>query len=96
LPSLRYPNAPLIEKDIELAELPSCNDCGKQMEDSGLTEDSEQLTVIPKQFSVVRYKRHKYRCSCCHGSLVTAPPLPKIKEGSSYSDDMIIDVAASE
>jgi transposase len=96
LPSLRYPNAPLIEKDIELAELPSCNDCGKQMEDSGLTEDSEQLTVIPKQFSVVRYKRHKYRCSCCHGSLVTAPPLPKIKEGSSYSDDMIIDVALSK
>ncbi len=33
LPSLRYPNAPLIEKDIELAELPNCNACGNQMED---------------------------------------------------------------
>jgi transposase len=96
LPSQRYPNAPLIEKDIELVELPSCNACGSQMEDSGMTEDSEQLTVIPKQFSVVRYKRHKYRCSCCHGDLITAPALPKIKEGSSYSDEMIIDVALSK
>lgn len=96
LPSLRYPNAPLIEKDIELAELPNCNACGSQMEDSGLTEDSEQLTVIPRQFSVVRYKRHKYRCGCCHGDLKTAPALPKIKEGSAYSDDVIIDVALSK
>ena len=96
LPSLRYPNAPLVEKDIELAELPNCNACGKEMEDSGLTEDSEQLTTIPRHFSVVRYKRHKYRCSCCHGDLVTAPALPKIKEGSSYSDEMIIDVALSK
>jgi transposase len=96
LPSLRYPNAPLVEKDIELAELPSCNACGSQMEDSGLTEDSEQLTVIPRQFSVVRYKRHKYRCGCCHGDLKTAPAMPKIKEGSAYSDDVIIDVALSK
>lgn len=96
LPSARYPNAPLIEKDIELAELPSCSACGSQMEDSGLTEDSEQLTVIPRQFSVVRYKRHKYRCGCCHGDLKTAPALPKIKEGSAYSDEVIIDVALSK
>lgn len=96
LPSLRYPNAPLIEKDIELAELPSCNACGNQMEDSGLTEDSEQLTTIPRQFSIVRFKRHKYRCGCCHGDLKTAPALPKIKDGSSYSDEMIIDVALSK
>jgi transposase len=96
LPSLRYPNAPLVEKDIELAELPNCNACGKEMEDSGLTEDSEQLTTIPRRFSVVRYKRHKYRCSCCHGDLLTAPALPKIKEGSSYSDEMIIDVSLSK
>jgi len=96
LPSLRYPNAPLIEKDIELAELPNCNACGSQMEDSGLTEDSEQLTVIPRQFSVVRYKRHKYRCGCCHGDLKTAPALPKIKEGSAYSDEVIIDVSLSK
>jgi transposase len=96
LPSLRYPNAPLVEKDIELAELPSCNACGNQMEDSGLTEDSEQLTTIPRQFSIVRFKRHKYRCGCCHGDLKTAPALPKIKEGSSYSDEMIIDVALSK
>ena len=96
LPSLRYPNTPLVEKDIELEVLPSCNACGTEMEDSGMTEDSEYLTAIPRQFYVVRVKRHKYRCSCCHGDLKTAPALPKIKAGSSYSDDMVIDVAMSK
>lgn len=96
LPSQRYPNAPLTEHDIELAELPDCDTCGSQMEDSGLTEDSEQLTVTPRQFAVVRFKKHKYRCACCHGALKTAPSLPKIKEGSAYSDEVIIDVSLSK
>jgi transposase len=96
LPSLRYPNAPLIEKDIELEELPMCKCCGHKMEDSGMTEDSEYLTTIPRQFLVVRQKRHKYRCGKCHGDIQTTPALPKIKMGSSYSDEMLIDVAMSK
>jgi transposase len=96
LPSLRYPNAPLIERDIEMVELPSCNCCGHQMEDSGMTEDSEYLTVIPRQFFVVRQKRHKYRCGKCHGDIKTAPGLPRVTPGGAYSDEMIIDVAMSK
>lgn len=96
LPSHRYPDAPLLEKDIELETLPSCSSCGKEMIDSGMTEDSEYLTVIPRKILVVRQKRHKYRCGCCHGDIKTAPGLPKIKDGSSYSDEMIIDVAMSK
>jgi transposase len=96
LPSLRYPNAPLIEKDIELATMPSCKSCGTEMKDSGMTEDSEYLTAVPRQFYVVRAKRHIYRCTCCHGDLKTAPALPRIKEGSSYSDEMVVDVALSK
>ena len=66
------------------------------MEDSGLTEVSEYLTVEPKKYTIVRQVRHKYRCRCCHGSIVTTPQLPRIKPGSAYSDEMIIDVAMSK
>ncbi len=96
LPSLRYPNAPLIENDVELKELPSCKCCGEQMSDSGLTETSEFLTVVPKQYIVVRQKRHKYRCGKCHGDIITAPAPPRIHPGSSYSDEMIVDVALTK
>lgn len=72
LPSVRYPDAALIERDVELQQLPSCDCCGGQMRDSGMTEDSEYLTVIPRQYLIIRQKRHKYCCGKCHGSLKTA------------------------
>lgn len=96
LPSLRYPDAQFIERHITLEKLPDCSCCGSQMRDSGMTEDSEQLTVIPQQFLVIRHRRHKYSCGKCHGDIKTAPSPPKIKEGSSYSDGMMIDVAVSK
>ena len=96
LPSLRYPNAPLIERDIELKEIPDCTCCGHKLSDSGMTEDSERLTVIPKKFVVERLRRHIYRCESCHGELKTAPSLPRIKEGSAYGDELIIDVAVAK
>lgn len=96
LPSERYPDAPLIERDVTLENLPDCSCCGTKMEDSGMTEDSEFLTVIPKQYVVIRQKRHKYRCGKCHGDLQTAPAPPRIKSGSAYSDEMIVDVAMTK
>lgn len=96
LPSLRYPNAPLIEREVELAVLPQCSCCGTKMKDTGMTEDSEFLTVVPAEFMVVRQKRHKYGCGKCYGKIVTAPAPPTIKAGSSYSDEMKIDVALSK
>jgi transposase len=96
LPSERYPDAPLIERHVEFGELPSCKCCGGAMKDSGMTEDSEYLTVVPAEFYIVKQKRHKYRCTTCHGDLQTAPCPPRIKEGSSYSDEMIIDVSLSK
>jgi len=96
LPSLRYPNAPLVERDVELQEIPNCSCCGEKLADSGMTEDSERLTVIPKKFIVERIKRHKYACKSCHGELITAPNLPRIKEGSTYGDELIIDVAVAK
>lgn len=96
LPSERYPDAPLIERHVEFAEPPICRCCGKSLKDSGMTEDSEFLTVIPAEYYVVRQKRHKYTCTGCYGDVQTAPTPPVIKPGSSYSDEMKVDVALSK
>lgn len=96
LPSERYPNAPLIERDITLQDAAPCGSCNELLSDSGMTEDREFITKIPAQFYVVREKRHKYRCTHCHGDIKTAPGLPQIKPGSAFSDDFILDVAVSK
>jgi transposase len=94
-PSERYPNVPVRNVPITLSPPPNCGSCGKQMSDSGMTEDSEQLTVIPKKFEIVRYQRSIYRCSC-QTCMVTAPPAPKIVPSSSYSNEMILDIILSK
>ena len=48
-PSDRYPNIPVREVVIAMDPLPGCQACGEIMMDSGMTEDSEQLNVIPKK-----------------------------------------------
>ena len=94
--SERYPNVPRIERHVEFKDIPDCGACGNALSDSGMTEDSEFLTVIPKQYLVVEQKRHKYRCDKCHGELRTAPCPPRVKPGSSYSDALVLDVALSK
>lgn len=96
LPSERYPEAAIIERHIELKDSPNCSCCGHTMEDSGMTEDSEYLTVVPKEYYIIRQRRHKYRCGKCHGDIKTAPSAPRIIPGSSYSDELIIDVAMAK
>ncbi|MBK8201043.1 MAG: IS66 family transposase [Bdellovibrionales bacterium] len=93
--SERYPNIPVREELVPFEEVPHCDACGKVLIDSGMTEESEQLTVIPKKYEIVRLIRPKFRCSC-HACIKTAPLPPRIIEGSSYSDEMIIDVVASK
>ena len=94
-PSERYPNAPVREELVPFDEIPMCDACGKVMTDSGMTEESEQLNVIPKKFEIIRWVRPKFRCSC-HSCIKTPAVPPRIIEGSSYSDEMIIDVVASK
>ncbi|MGE3263600.1 MAG: IS66 family transposase [Bacteriovoracia bacterium] len=96
LPSERYPDAPIIERHVELANPPKCRCCSSPMRDSGLTEDSQFLTVIPAQYLVILQRRHKYSCSKCYGDIQTAPAPPSITPGSSYSDEMKVDVALSK
>jgi len=94
--SERYPDAPRIERHVELKDIPNCRCCANPLTDSGMTENSEFLTVIPKQYFIIEQKRHKYRCEKCHGELVTTPSPPRITPGGSYSDGMIVDVALSK
>lgn len=94
-PSERYPNLPINERCVVQDPAPSCPCCNKEMMASGMTEDSEQLTVTPKRYEILRQMRMKYRCSC-QGAVVTVPSPPRIISGSSYSDEMIVDVALSK
>lgn len=96
LPSERYKNLNIVEKEVEFDELPACPCCESQMQDSGLFDQSEYLTFIPRQYYVVQEKRHKYRCKDCQGGLVVTPPIPRIIPGGAYSDEMIIDVSMSK
>lgn len=94
-PSERYPNVTIRNIPIKMDPSPGCGVCGKQMQDSGMTEDSEQLTVIPKKFEILRYQRSIYRCSC-QSCMKTAPGPERILPGSTYSDEMILDVVLSK
>lgn len=93
LPSERYKNLDIVEKEVEAETPPSCSECSSEMQKSGLFETSEYLTFIPRQYYVVREKRVKYRCKCCQGALVTTPAIPRVIPGGAYSDEMLIDVA---
>ncbi|MBI2712584.1 MAG: IS66 family transposase, partial [Bdellovibrio sp.] len=95
-PSDRYPNLPLIKRDLEFETPPTCALCEAPMTDSGMVETSEFLTVIPMSFAIIEQNRHKYRCPKCHGDIKTTPVPPRICAGSSYSDEMIVDVALSK
>lgn len=91
----RYPNLPVIEQEVEFDTAPECSCCQSKMQFSGMTEDSEFLDVKPKQYRIIRRKRQKFRCLKCHGDIKTAPSF-RIKPGSAYSDELIIDVALSK
>jgi transposase len=94
-PSERYPNVPVRNVVISMDPVPNCNACGSLMNDSGMFEESEQLTVIPKKFEIICQKRTKYRCGC-QGCIVTTQNPVRIVPGSTYSDEMILDVVLSK
>lgn len=94
-PSERYPHLPIREQCVVQDPAPSCPCCSLEMTPSGMTEDSEQLTVIPKKYEILRQMRMKYRCTC-QGAVLTVPSPPRIIPGSTYSDEMIVDVALSK
>jgi len=91
------PDLPLQEKVHELPEPDrTCDACGGTVvEWAGHFEDSEEITVVERQFVVVKHRRKKYRCRC-NGCVLTAPAPPKLKAGSRYSVEFAVEVAASK
>ena len=99
LPSMRYPELPLIERRIEWEEGKEkcCTLCQSKLSKMGnQSENSEFITVIQKTYQIFRQERQKYRCTKCHGDVQTASALPRVVQGGAFSDEIAIDVAVSK
>lgn len=95
-PSERYPNAEVKVIHLLPKRPPPCPCCSHEMQDSGMTEDSERLSYIPKKYIIELQKRHKFRCSNCQGAIATTASPPVITPGGAFSDPLIIDAALSK
>jgi transposase len=78
-----------------------CPQCGGTLTELvGQTEDADEITVIERQFVLVRHRRQKYRCRR-NGCVATAPgPLrlatkPDVR-GARYSPEFAVEVAVSQ
>jgi len=91
------PELPIVERAHELPETDrACPVCGGTLAEMGeQTEDSEEVTLVERQFIVVKHRRKKYRCRC-NACVVTAPAPPKLAPGSRYSIEFAVEVAASK
>ena len=64
---------------------------------TGQTEDSEEITVVERQFVLVKHQRKKYRCAC-NGCVDTAPGPPRLAarpdvRGHRYAPAFAVEVA---
>jgi transposase len=88
---------PMREVDWTLPEAERrCATCqGELTEIRGQHEESEEITVVQRQFVLLTHRRQKYRCRC-EATVVTAPGPPKLIPGGRYSVDFAVEVAASK
>ena len=74
----------------------ACPSCGHELQEmAGITEESEQITIVPRQFVLQHIKRQKYRCRCQLG-VHTAPGPTKHIPGGRYSLEFAVEVATSK
>lgn len=70
-----------------------CNSCGGKLEPTDtLVEAGEEITVIEREYKIVRRQRRVYRCDCPGQEVVAPSPLKLIPRGR-YSLDFAISVA---
>lgn len=93
---------PKLALEEQIHELPaderSCPACDGQLEEMGdQSEDSEEITVVQRQFKLIRRRRRKYRCRC-NGAVVTAPgPTGHlVRPGGRYSVEFAVEVAVDK
>ncbi len=88
------PELPVQEVLLPLDEADQvCALCGATLHEwDGQTEDSEEITVVERQFVLRKVRRQKYRCpqGCAP---VTAPAPPRLVEGGRYSVEFAVHVA---
>jgi len=91
------PQLALIEKVHDLAaDQLRCDVCGGELSEwRNQFEDSEEITVIERSFTLVRHRRKKYRCAC-NANVATAPAPVKLKAGARYSVEFAVEVAAAK
>lgn len=88
---------PVVVTPIELPENErSCKACGGVLVPMGTQcEESEEITVVERQFVKTVYTRQKYRCAC-NGCVVTAPGPEKLIPGGRYAIDFAAEVAVAK
>lgn len=93
----QQPELPFTEKIHELPEdKRQCSFCGGCLTEwNGQFEESEEITVVKRSFTVVKHKRKKYRCSC-NAQVATAPGPLKLQPGGRYSVEFAVEVAAAK
>ncbi|MBX3190707.1 MAG: IS66 family transposase [Labilithrix sp.] len=74
----------------------TCSTCNGTLEEMGdLSEESEEIDVLAREFVLMKHVRKKYRCRC--GACVeTAPMPPRLVPGGRYSLAFAIAVAISK
>ena len=71
----------------------TCAACNGELQPiKGVTEDSEAVTVIEREFVLKRYLRQKYRCTCGTG-VTTAEAALKPTPGGRYTLEFCVHVA---
>jgi transposase len=93
------PRLPIVEQVHELDDADrTCPQCGGTLQEmKGQTEDSEEITVVERQYVLVKHQRKKYRCAC-NGCVDTAPGPPRLAarpdvRGHRYAPAFAVEVA---
>ncbi|HEV7670566.1 MAG TPA: IS66 family transposase [Thermoanaerobaculia bacterium] len=90
-------NLPLVEQVHELPQDErGCSACGGTLDPmEGQYEESEEITVTERSYTLVIHRRQKYRCRC-NGCVATAPGPLKLIPGGRYSLDFAVHVAVQK
>jgi transposase len=90
------PRLPIEKRVYELPEdQRTCPACAGQLKPMGeQCEETEEVTVVQREFKLIHHCRRKYRCRC-NGAVVTAPG-PQghlVRPGGRYSIEFAVEVA---
>jgi transposase len=90
-------NLPIVEQVHELAVSErGCSVCDGTLEAmTGQHEESEEITVTERSYTLVLHRRQKYRCRC-NGNVTTAPGPLKLIPGGRYSLDFAVHTAVQK